>query len=519
MPGSRSNIFRIVLFLACSLPSASWSYAHTKERPSFSADEILVKFATAPDNEAVSRLNRRNGVVLAEILGDSGWTRLKLPSGLSVGDAVRTYSRSLHVAAAQPNFYYYPLLIPNDPQFSHSGLYGLMKISAPAAWDLTTGSSSVVVANIDTGMRLTHEDLAANIWVNPGEIPGNGVDDDGNGFVDDVNGWDFFFNDNDPTDEHGHGTHVGGTIGAVGNNGVGVVGVNWNVKIMPIKIYNSTGMGTTSSMLINAYSYIRMMKLRGVNIRVTNNSYGGCDEACGYDQATKDAIDAMGDADILNVFAAGNGGVNIDGSPFYPASYDSPSILSVGGSDQDDNRRFNFGANSVDLAAPGVLVYSTTFSSDSSYGSKSGTSMSAPHASGAAALLASLHPGLTAISLKATLMNRVDQLPSFAGFNRSGGRLNARSALDNPTVCTFQPESSEIVVPTKGGHFAMSVKVPNFCDYAVRSDEKWVQITSARTESGNATIKFRVGVNNTINRSAVVRFGSGSFVVAQRRGG
>ena len=139
-------------------------------------------------------------------------------------------------------------------------MYGMAKISAPQAWDLTTGSSTVVIANIDTGCKYTHEDLAANMWTNPGEIPNNGIDDDGNGFVDDYYGYDFFFNDPDPLDENGHGTHTTGILGAVGNNSLGVVGVNWNVRIMSIKIYNSIGFGTTSAMLINAYNYVRMMK-------------------------------------------------------------------------------------------------------------------------------------------------------------------------------------------------------------------------------------------------------------------
>lgn len=518
MPGRRFNFYSLFFAVAALFFGVQAFHAQTEKRPAFASDEILVKFAHPVENEAVRQLNRRSGANVAETLGDIGWARLKLKPGTSVEDSVRTYSRSVHVVAAQPNFYYYPQLIPNDPLFSHSGLYGLTKISAPAAWDLTTGSSSVVVANIDTGMRLTHEDLAANIWVNPGEIPGNGVDDDGNGFVDDVNGWDFFFDDNDPSDEHGHGTHVGGTIGAVGNNAIGIVGVNWNLKIIPIKIYNSTGTGTTSAMLINAYNYVRLLKLRGVNIRVTNNSYGGCDEACGYDQATKEAIDAMGDADILNVFAAGNSGTNNDGIPFFPASYDSASILAVGGSDQDDNRRYNYGANSVDLAAPGSLIYSTVHTTNSSYGTKSGTSMSTPHVAGAAALLAAFDPSLSALSLKATLMKTVDQFPAFTGFNRAGGRLNVSRALNEPVVCTFEPSSTEIVAPTKGGWFEISVSAPQFCDYSVRSGANWVHIASESTGSGKSTVKFRVGVNRTISRSAVVKIGSGTFTVAQRRG-
>lgn len=518
MPGRRFESIQFLIAVFFVFFAAHMASAQAGQRPAFAADEILVKFAAPIEHSNVKQFNRRNGATILESLGDIGWVRLKLPPGIAVENAVKNYSRSVYISAAQPNFYYYPQVVPNDPQFGHSGLYGLTKISAPAAWDLTTGSSSVVVANIDTGMRLTHEDLAANVWVNPGEIPGNGVDDDGNGFVDDVNGWDFFFNDNDPSDENSHGTHVGGTIGAVGNNAIGIVGVNWNVKIMPIKIYNSIGTGTTSAMLINAYNYVRMMKLRGINIRVTNNSYGGCDEACGYDQATKDAIDALGEADILNVFAAGNSGTNNDGAPFYPASYDSPSILAVGGSDQDDNRRFNFGANSVDLAAPGVSVYSTTHSSNSSYGSKSGTSMSTPHVAGAAALLAAYNPSLSATALKATLMRSVDQLPAFTGFNRSGGRLNVSRALNEQTTCNIQPAAPGIVVPTKGGSFEMSITAPQFCDYFVRSTARWVHITSESTDTASTTIKFRVSVNPTINRTATVQVGSGSFAVVQRRG-
>ena len=314
--------------------------------------EILVKFA---GGSKTSEILRVKGAKTIEQFADLGWRRIKLPKGTPVENALKEFGKTAGVEAVQPNYYYHLLATPNDPQFSSAGMYGLSKISAPQAWDLTTGSPTVVVANIDTGVRYTHEDLAANMWTNPGEIPNNGVDDDGNGFVDDYYGYDFFFNDSDPLDENGHGTHTSGILGAVGNNSLGVVGVNWTVRIMAIKIYNSNGNGTTSAMLINAYNYVRIMKNRGVNIRVTNNSYGGCDEACGYDQATRDALDAMGDAGILNVFAAGNDGRNIDTAPSYPASYTSPSIVSVANSNSIDTRNgsSNYGVESVDLAAPG----------------------------------------------------------------------------------------------------------------------------------------------------------------------
>ncbi len=402
-------------------------------------------------------------------------------------------------------------------------MYGMGKISAPQAWDIATGSNAVVVANIDTGMRYTHEDLAANMWVNPGEVAGNGLDDDGNGFVDDVHGFDFRFNDADPADEYGngHGTHTSGTIGAVGNNGIGVVGVNWNVKLMAVKIYSAAGNDTTSAMLINAYNYVRMMKNRGVNIRVTNNSYSGCNEACGYDQATKDAIDALGDVDILNVFAAGNDARNVELNPAYPASYSSPSILSVAASDQADNRVgfSNWGNVSVDLAAPGLGIRSTTRGSDSAYGSMSGTSMAAPHVAGAAALLAGHNPSLSAVSLKATLMNTVDALPEWSGLVKTGGRLNVFAALQNQTVCTFGFGPQSILVPTKGGQYSINVTAPQNCDFSVKSNSKWIVVNGPIVQSGNGLVKFWVRINNTVRRSGTIRIGGQTLTITQSRDG
>ncbi len=512
----RTSLFPAV-FVCLFFVSSAFPQKLTKEN--FVPSEILVKFSPEVSSERIAAAKRTIGGETIEEFPSIGWQRITLPAGMSVKDAIARYRELDGVEIAQPNFYYRLQATPNDAQFTNPGLYGLTKIAAPTAWDLTTGSSAVVVANIDTGMRMTHEDLAGNIWVNPGEIAGNGVDDDANGFVDDVNGWDFFFNDSNPTDEHGHGTHTGGTIGAHGNNLLGIAGVNWTVKIMPIKIYNNTGNGSTSSMLINAYNYIRMMKLRGVNIRVTNNSYGGCDEACGYDQATKDAIDAMGDVGILNVFAAGNSSVNTDITPFYPASYTSTTILSVGGSDENDNRRFNYGAVTVDLAAPGQGIFSTTFGSNSSYGSMSGTSMATPHAAGAAALLSAFNPNLSVASLKATLMNNVDLLPSFTGFNKSGGRLNVDKALRNQTVCTFSPTALTVNVTTKGGLVTLPVTTAPNCEFTVKSQASWIKVLDTDTFSGSSTVTFRVGVNSTITRNGIVVIGNQPISIRQSRVG
>lgn len=501
----------------------AFSIALSAQKPGkpFVEDELLVKTAKGRSPARLLGLHSRMGATVLETLGHLGWQRVKISGGKNLNSAIADYANQPEIEAVQPNFYYHLLAVPNDPQWSSTGLYGLPKISAPAAWDLTTGSSSVVVANIDTGMRYTHEDLAPNMWTNPGEINGNGVDDDGNGFADDYYGYDFFFNDPDPIDEHGHGTHTGGTIGAAGNNALGVVGVNWTVKIMAIKIYDSDGFGTTSAMLINAYNYIRLMKNRGINIRVTNNSYSGCDEACGYDQATKDALDALGDAGILNVFAAGNNGWNNDTAvaPAFPAAYTSPSVISVAASTSTDARPgfSNWGPITTDLAAPGSGILSTTRASNSSYGNMSGTSMASPHVTGAAALLSAFNPSLSAASLKATLLNTVDPLTGWASTPiKTNGRLNVFNALQDQTVCTAVFSTDNIVAGTKGGYFTVNVFAPQNCDFSVKTNVNWVVIENP-VISGNSMIRFRVRVNSTVGRSTTLSVNGQPINIIQSR--
>ncbi len=506
------KLFRNTLLIVVALPLFLFGQ---QERGAVKG-ELLVKFRTGTGTEAAREVNRKVGATVLEKYSELGWQRIKLPKGKGRDSAIADYAASPQVEAVQPNYYYHLLATPNDTDFG--SLWGMAKISAPQAWDLSTGSSAVVVANIDTGVKYNHEDLAANMWTNPGEINGNGLDDDNNGYTDDYYGYDFFYNDPDPMDENGHGTHTAGTIGAVGNNSLGVVGVNWNVRIMAIKIYDSDGYGTTSAMLINAYNYIRIMKQRGVNIRVTNNSYGGCDEACGFDLATKDAIDALGNAGVLQVFAAGNDGSNIDVTPFYPASYNSPWIISVANSTSTDTRNggSNYGQVNVDLAAPGTGILSTLIGA-AKYGSLSGTSMAAPHVAGAAALLAAHNPALSSASLKATILNTVDPLAAWNGVVKTGGRLNVAQALQTQTVCSFNLANTPVIMATKGGYFSISVTAGQNCDFSAKSDSNWIRLEGADSFSGNGSATFRVRLNPTISRSGSVTIAGQQITVSQSR--
>lgn len=497
--------------------------------------ELLVKFTATTDGPMRHAAHNALGATVIAELGDLGWQQVRLPDNLSVTQATSRYLQMSGVEAAQPNYYYHllpheeitdetsaplapaqPTQTPNDPRFGE--MYGMTRISAPTAWDTTTGNSDIVVAVIDTGARYTHQDLAPNIWTNVGETPNNGVDDDGNGFIDDFYGYDFFFNDPDPLDENGHGTHTGGTVGAKGNNALGVTGVNWNVRVMGLKIYNSSGTGSTSAMLVNAYNYVRLMKNRGVNIRATSNSYGGCDEACGYDQATKDALDALGRVNVLNVFAAGNDNSNNDLNPFYPANYDSPHILAVASSTSTDARSgfSNFGATTVDLAAPGSSILSTTNGSNSSYGNNSGTSMACPHVAGAAALLSAAHPNLSQYSLKASLMNNVDVLAQFNGVVLSGGRLNVARAINTPTVCSYAlGVTTTALIPASGGTAGVTMTAATNCGWEVLSVPGWITVTTGQVGAGNGSVSLNVAANSGAARMATLVIGGQNFTVTQ----
>ena len=331
---------------------------------------------------------------------------------------------------AEPDYLVFATTTPNDPGFP--SLWGLHNtgatgtadadIDAPEAWSITTGSRTVTVGVIDTGIDYNHPDLAANIWSNPGEIAGNRVDDDHNGHIDDVHGWDFCNDDANPMDDHGHGTHCAGTIGAVGNNGIGVAGVNWAVSIAALKFLSAGGSGAISD-AIDAVNYANRM-----GFDLTSNSWGGG----GYSALMEEAISAAGTAGYLFVAAAGNSALNTDTAANYPSGYDCENILSVAATDANDALAYfsNHGVESVDLAAPGVDIYSTA--PNAGYTTLSGTSMATPHVAGAAALLKSAHPQFGAPLLKTVLLASVDPITSLQGVVSTGGRLNLATALAAP---------------------------------------------------------------------------------------
>jgi subtilisin family serine protease len=285
----------------------------------------------------------------------------------------------------------------------------------------------VWVGIIDEGVMHTHSDLALNIGTNPREIAGNGIDDDGNGYVDDIYGWDFDRNDNTTFDgsQDDHGTHVAGTIGALGGNGGGVAGVCWNVKMINAKFLGRAG-GTTAN-AIKSVDYMTDLKTRhGLNLVATNNSWGGG----GFSKALQDGIERANVAGILFIAAAGNSGVNIDASPSYPAAYPNANVISVAAITSTGALASysNYGATKVDLGAPGSGIWSTVpgRNGQSSYASYSGTSMATPHVTGAAALYASTHAGATAAQIKQAIMDAAINTPtaSLAGKTVAGGRLN-----------------------------------------------------------------------------------------------
>ena len=412
------------------------------------ANELLVGYVNGATSTDRARARDRAAARLAERVVPGAAARaevelVRLPAGADQARAIRSLKADPAVAYAEPNWVYTHTAASTDPYYTNGSLWGMYGpgttpanaygSNAAAAWAAgNTGSSSVYVGIIDEGIQYTHPDLAGQVG-NPLETA-NGVDDDGNGYVDDVYGWDFANNDNSIYDGgtrgslDDHGTHVSGTIGAKANNGAGVVGVNWNVRLISGKFLGRNG-GTTAN-AIKAIDYFNGLKARGLNIVATNNSWGGG----GFSQALMDAIGRANTAGILFIAAAGNGGSdqvgdNNDSTPHYPSTYSNPNIIAVAAITNTGARASfsNYGPTTVDIGAPGAGIWSTT--AYNIYESYSGTSMATPHVTGAAALYASTHPGATAASIKNALLSSAVPTASMSGVTTTGGRLDAYAAL------------------------------------------------------------------------------------------
>lgn len=416
------------------------------------ADGVLVKFQAGTSSRRIRRALSSAGCSQNTAFHTSlvqGLVHAQITSGNSMQRTLGSLRSNRFVEFAEPNYLLSAQAIPNDPQFG--ALWGLdntgqtgglpgADMDAPLAWDITVGSSNVIIAVVDSGVDYTHADVLSNVWINSGEIPSNGIDDDNNGFVDDVRGWDFANNDNDPLDDNNHGTHVAGTIAAAGNNGVGITGVNWTAQIMPLKFLTAAGVGGTAA----AIASIDYAVNNGA--RVINASWGGGP----FSVAMFNAISAANNAGVLFIAAAGNLGRDTDVAPSYPASYNLPNIIAVAATDDADLLAgfSNFGANSVDLGAPGVGILSTI--PGGAYLSLSGTSMATPQVSGVAGLVLAADPALSVAALKAAILDGVDPVPALAGASVSGGRLNAFGALGGveppPATVTVTPSIVSLTV-------------------------------------------------------------------------
>ena len=373
--------------------------------------------------------------------------QLKLPGNLTTEQAIAQMKEDPRVAYAEPNFIYTlpknelvegkqapsapaqqdgpAQFVPNDLKEDLWGMHNTGQnggtanadIDAPEAWAIHTGRNDApIIAVIDTGVDYNHSDLKANMWTNPGEIAGDGIDNDGNGVIDDVHGYNAFADNGDPMDGHGHGSHCAGTIAGVGDNGEGVVGVNHRANVMAVKIFSDEG-STDSAAILRAIEYTTKM-----GATITSNSWGGG----GASEAQKEAFAA---SPALHIMAAGNNGWNNDFFPNYPSNYDIPNNIAVAATDRNDKKASfsQYGVKNVDIAAPGVDILSAK--PGGGYQMMSGTSMATPHVAGVAGLVASMYPQATAAEIKEKVLNGADQLDHLKTKVANGNRLNAHGAL------------------------------------------------------------------------------------------
>jgi len=451
-----------------SAAEADWSAPHVPDELIVCYDESrLSGLEKSPAALAVRQekdaAHARLGATLRKELRRINADVVRAAPGVDLKALAQKYARQPGVSHVQPNYIYEAIGLPDDPNFpfvpstlgppDDQYLWGLhttaengaprpadvvfdSDIDAAEAWEVTTGSSDVIVAVIDTGVDYTHPDIVANMWTNPAEFGSNGVDDDGNGYIDDYHGFDFINGDGDPMDDHYHGTHVAGTIGAVGGNGVNIAGVCWNIRIMALKFLGANGRGSSAD-AAEAVDYAVSM-----GATISNNSWGGGS----FDAALLAAINNAGNAGHLFVAAAGNNSTNTDIYQFYPSTYNVETILSVAawGKNEQLADFSNYGATSTDIAAPGVGIYSLQIGGG--IFPLNGTSMATPHVAGVAAMLTSLLPDATPLQIKQWILDGATPHPNLAGKVLTGGRLNAVESLRLATMPWLRIDDREGII-------------------------------------------------------------------------
>ncbi|MBK7642837.1 MAG: S8 family serine peptidase [Planctomycetes bacterium] len=472
---------------------------------------VLVRFA--PYTEAAYREQVR------AMVGDGVLKTYEQEPGLELIHTRIGVQRAIQklqgfVLYAEPDFVVHAINTPNDSLYSlcwglnntgqtvnnDPGIAGA-DINAPEAWNTFTGDANFKIAVIDTGTQYTHPDLAANIWSNPGEIAGNGIDDDSDGYVDDIRGWDFYSVDNNPDDTNGHGTHTAGTIGAVGNNGTGVVGVNWACKLVPLRFLGPSGGYTSDAILAVNYCTAKQIK-------VSNNSWGGG----GFSQGLYDAINASKSVGHIFCAAAGNNGTNNDSSAFYPANYNLDNLISVAATDNNDGRASfsNYGATTVDLGAPGVNIASTYYGSQYVY--LSGTSMATPHVTGAVALVEALNPGFTYLQVRNQILSTVRHAASMSGVTVTGGILDLAAAVGvpsgntAPTVVISSPSNGAGF--TQGSSISFTGSASDTQDGNLGASLVWTSSLQGQIGTGTSFSRSDLAVGTHVITASVTDSGS-----------
>ncbi|MDZ7364183.1 MAG: S8 family serine peptidase [candidate division KSB1 bacterium] len=493
-----SSSFLGLICLLGLFAATSWAQIKIKNRPRVVPGQLIVKYKASVEENVIQNSLQEAGLRVirsSEALGVFLCATNVVTVQAAI-DAVQACQADPNIEYVEPNYYLYAIetmaerepfalkqgspRVPNDPRFGE--LWNMRNsndadIDGPEAWATQTGSNDVLVAIIDTGIDYNHEDLQEQMWRNPGESgngkENNGVDDDNNGYQDDYRGWNFVFDNNDPYDNNGHGTHCAGVVGAVGNNGRGIAGVNWRVKMMAIKFLDQNGSGTTQD-AAEAIIYATKM-----GAKVLSNSWGGGENS----RTLQDAIQFASDRGVLFIAAAGNESSNTDRVANYPSTYNVPNVVAVASSDRNDalSSFSNYGRYTVDLAAPGSSILSAQ--PLNRYQLLSGTSMATPHVAGVAALIWAQYPTLTMHQVLVRLLGSTDRKNAFIGRMVTGGRLNAANAFStNPLIAftTDLPYTNNTVGPYKVNTSAVD-------DGAITNVKLVYSVNGATSDSVNMT--------------------------------